>query len=72
MRITNKDPNFDRCIIALNGVVIHRGDIMEASEEEGKIWYIDDNNPLGYRVMFGEVRIVITDIITATQLVRYY
>jgi hypothetical protein len=72
MRIKNTDTNFGMCIISLNGVVMIRGDILEASEEEGKIWYIDHTNPLGYRVVFGVVDIRITDILTATQLVRAF
>lgn len=57
MRVKSSDRDFDKVIIGLDGKVMHRGDILEASEEEGKIWVYDPNNPLGYSVYRGRVTI---------------
>lgn len=70
MRIKNTDKDFQRCQISLNNRIIWRGIILEASEEENKVWIIDHGMADGYRVEYGIVKIHLMNIIDATRLIR--
>lgn len=70
MRIKNTDKDFERCQISLNNVIIWRGDIIEASEEERKVWVFDSNAEHGYQVLRGKVKIHLMNVLDATELRR--
>jgi hypothetical protein len=71
MRISHNDKDFQRCQISLNGRIIWRGNILEASEEENKVWIFDYTKRDGYHVEYGTVKIHLMDIVDATELRSY-
>lgn len=68
--LKSTDKEFERAVISLDGKVMHKGDIIEANEELGKIW-VAENNFEGYIVKHGVVKITFMDVVDATELVSY-